>query len=116
MLDPQPLKLDPLTSLKKVRSPYFNKDLIKVLFLPPNTTLLQLLDISVNNLVKKKLRQVWVSNFSKDDLSLISRKIMAERVNQTCKSFNLQQIDSGFRKTSLIVQSEEFMQIEWNQY
>ena len=62
----------------------YNKDLIKVLFLPANTTrLLQRLDISVNNLVKKKLGQLWVSNFSKDDSSLISRGIIAERVNKT---------------------------------
>ena len=40
---------------------------------------------------------------------------MAERVNETWKSLNLQQIDSGFRKTGLMVQSEEFMEIEWNQ-
>ena len=49
--------------------------LIKVLFLLSNTTrLLHLLDISVNNLVKKNLRQLWVANFSKDKCSLISRK------------------------------------------
>ena len=41
---------------------------------------------------------------------------MAERVNETLKSLNLQQIDSGFRKTGLMVQSEELMEIEWNQY
>ena len=74
-------------------------DLIKVLFLLPNTTgLSQPLDISVNNLVKKNLPQFWIANFSKDR-SLISRKEMAKRISDTWGSLTIEQIDSGFKKT-----------------
>ena len=61
----------------KVNLIEYDKDLIKVLFLLVNTTLhLQQLDISVNKLMKKSLRQLWVTNFSKDNRYLISRKEM----------------------------------------
>ena len=90
-------------------------DLIKVLFLLPNTTrLLQLLNISVNNLFKKYLRQLWVANFPKDQCSLISRK-ETRRVSDTWSSVTIEQIDLGFRNTGLLAKRQDLMEIEWQQ-
>ena len=59
----------------------YDKDLIKVLFLLPNTTqLLQPLDISFNNLIKKNLRQLWVKIFSKERSLVLDRKWQDEWV------------------------------------
>ena len=94
----------------------YNKDLIKVIFLPPNTTrLLQPLDISVNNLIKANLRHFWVMNFSKDSNVSITRKVMAERVTESWNNLTANQVDSGFRKTGLLSQPKELMEIEWQQ-
>ena len=58
---------------------------------------------------------MWVMNFSKDN-KLITRKEMTERVRKTWSCLASNQIDSGFRKTGLLVQEQNNMiEIEWQQ-
>ena len=40
---------------------------------------------------------------------------MARRVGETWTNLTKKQVDSGFRKTGLVAQREESMEIEWEQ-
>ena len=76
----------------------YDTNLIKVFFLPANTTrLLQPLDISIKNLIKKNLRQLWVSNFTSNES--VTRAEMSKRVLESWTKLTVNQIQSGSSDT-----------------
>ena len=92
----------------------YDTNLIKVFFHPANTTrLLQPLDISINNLIKKNLRQLWVSNFTSNES--VTRAEMSKRVLESWTKLTVNQIQSGFKKAALMVQEDQSMEIEYEQ-
>ena len=53
-------------------------------------------------------------NFSQDSNVSITRKEMAKRVTESWNNLTANQVD-GFRKTGLLSQPKELMEIEWQQ-
>ena len=74
-----------------------------------------MVDISVNDLIKANLRHFWVMNFSKDSNVSIARKEMAKRVTESWNNLTANHVDSGLRKTRLLIQPKELIEIEGQQ-
>ena len=93
-----------------------DKYLIKLLFLSANTArLLQSIDIYINNLMKKNLLELWVVNYTYDPDLLVTREEMCLRIAKALRKLTFHQIDSGFRKSNLMVKESHIMDIEYEQ-
>ena len=64
-------------------------------------------------MIKKNLRQFWVSNFTSDEL--VTRVEISKRVLELWTKLTVNQIQSGFKKASLMVQKDRSMEIQYEQ-